>query len=100
MPKIDINIDHSLDQIVALERIKNLLKKLKEEHGDSISDLTEKWDENGSVFSFKAMGMFIEGNITVMKERVYLEAKIPLVAVPFKGMIERTITDEATKLLS
>jgi hypothetical protein len=99
MPKLEISIEHALAQIVALERIKNLLTRLKAEYGSNISELTEKWDENGSEFSFKAMGMAIEGNIIVMNNKVNLEAKIPLAAIPFKGMIEKTISNEAKKLL-
>jgi hypothetical protein len=64
-----------------------------------ISDLNESWNGDGAEFSFKAMGMTVEGIISVDKKTVNLDAKIPLAALPFKGTIENTIKEEANKLL-
>jgi hypothetical protein len=99
MPTLDVNIEHSLIQSVALERIKSLLSKLKNEYGNMISDLNESWSGTGGNFSFKAMGMLVEGIITVDSKSVHLDGKIPFAALPFKSKIEKTIIDEAGKLL-
>jgi hypothetical protein len=99
MPKINVNIEHSLSQAVALERVKGLLNKLKSEYGNMISDLKESWDGNGAEFSFRAMGMSVEGVISVGDNTFNLDGKIPLAALPFKGTIEKTILDETNKLL-
>jgi hypothetical protein len=99
MPKISINMEHSLSQAVALERLKGLLNKLKSEFGNMISDLKESWDGNGAEFSFRAMGMSVEGEISVGDNTFKLDGKIPLAALPFKSKIEKAILDETTKLL-
>jgi hypothetical protein len=82
-----------------LERIKKLLSKLKTEYGNMITDLSENWNAEGGKFSFKAMGMSVEGTIAVSSNSVSLDGKIPLAALPFKSKIEKTIIEEATKLL-
>jgi hypothetical protein len=100
MPKIYVEIKHTLEQNVALERIKGLLTKLKTEYGNMVSDLKENWNENGSEFSFKAMGMSVEGTISLVQDLVIFDGKIPLAALPFRSTIEKTIIEEANKLLN
>ncbi len=100
MPKIQVEVSHSIEQHVAVERIKGLLNKLKAEYGDMIDDLKEEWHGNRSVFSFKAMGMSVEGILQVSDNMLSLDGKIPFAALPFKGTIEKTIKEEARKLLS
>ncbi len=99
MPKIKVEESHALGQELAIQRIKGLLDQLKADHGDSITDLKESWHGSGAEFSFKAMGMKVEGTINLTDHNVCFEGKIPLAALPFKSSIERAIREEARKLL-
>jgi hypothetical protein len=99
MPRIYVEVKHALERHVALERINGLLVKLKAEYGNMISELKETWNETGSEFSFKAMGMLVEGIISVTNDLLVIDGKIPIPALPFKGTIEKTIKEEANKLL-
>ena len=99
MPSINVDVDHSLEQKIALEKVKGLLNKLKTDYGDTISDLKEEWNDSGSVFSFKAMGMSVSGTLTVTGSSVTLDGQIPFTALPFKKMIENKIKEEALELL-
>jgi hypothetical protein len=99
MPKLQVEINHSIEQHIALERIKGLMVKLKSEYGDMISDLKENWNGSGSEFSFKAKGMSVEGVLKVGKNTVSLDGKIPFAALMFKKTIEEKIREEAIKLL-
>jgi hypothetical protein len=100
MPKIHVQIEYSISQVIALERVKGLLNKLRDEYGNMISDLKEKWDGNVGTFSFRAMGMSVEGEIHVEPGLVIFDGKIPITALAFKGTIEKTIIAEANKLLN
>ncbi len=97
---MNVELNHSLKQDEALKRIKGLLNKLKNDYGSMVSELSERWNDNVAEFSFKAMGMMVEGTILVTDSVVGLDAKIPLAALPFKSTIEQKIKDEAEKLLS
>lgn len=99
MPKIQVEENHTLGQKIALERIKNLLESLKADFGQNINDLKENWNGSSGDFSFRAMGMKVEGQVMVGHDLVKLEGKIPLAALPFKSTIENTIREEIKKLL-
>ena len=99
MPVIKITIEHQLEKNDARDKIKNMLKNLKEEFNDKISNVSETWDDYSSDFSFKVFGMPIKGNLFVENSSVKLDSKIPFAAVPFKRTIESTIIKEAEKLL-
>jgi len=99
MPSVKVKIDHSLEQTEALNRIKKIFDKLKDDFKDEISDLQESWNGNNADFSFKIMGLLIKGKLSVSATDVVLNGTIPWAAVPFKGMIERKIREESEKLL-
>ena len=88
-------LEISLSKVKAYCTDEDLIQDIK----DKISDVTEKWNEYSSDFSFKVMNMPIKGNLFVENSIVKLDAQIPFAAVPFKRMIETTIRNEAEKLL-
>ncbi len=99
MPKIKVEVEHTISQETAITRIKGLLSKIKNDYQDMISDLDEQWTDNGSVFSFKVMGMKVHGNLVITPVLVSLNGDLPLVAMPFKKTIEDKIREETIKLL-
>lgn len=100
MPAIDLTVPHLLTQDEALDRIKNLLQKIKIQYPDTISNLSEEWNANSGAFSFSAMGLPITGTLTVQPAGVAITGELPFAALPFKGMIEETIRERAVKLLA
>jgi hypothetical protein len=99
MTKMTISVPHNLGAGEAQNRIKNLVGNLKKQFGGQIDDVQESWNGNRGNFSFKAMGMAVDGNILVQPDSVNLEGNLPLSAMPFKGTIERTIKDQLSSLL-
>ena len=51
-------------------------------------------------FAFKAMGMAVSGTVKVEESAVRLDAKIPMAAMMFKGMIEQQIRKELDGVLA
>ncbi len=99
MAHFDMSIPHSLSQQEALQRIQTLLTETKKEHGDKISQLTEKWSGNKGEFSFVIMGFEIAGTLTVNEKNVDLDAELPFAASLFKGKIKELINEKAGELL-
>lgn len=100
MPSMTIVIPHSLTQDEAMGRIKNLLAEVKNDYGNTVTDLQERWTEEGGEFSFRAMGLAVSGTLAVTPSEVQLKGSYPLAATPFKGKIEATIRSRAAALLA
>lgn len=100
MPKSTINVPHQLGKDEALTRIKGILVQAKAQYGDKITDLQEEWSGDGGVFSFKAMGFRISGNLHVSDANVEIKGDYPFAALPFKGTIEATLRERAERLLA
>ena len=100
MAELNMNIPHSLSQEEALTRIKKLLSKLKDEHGDKIQNVREDWEGEKGIFEFTAKGFNLSGNLHVNESSVDIKAHLPFAVSLFKGTIKRIIEEEAGKLLS
>lgn len=100
MPKSTVTVPHQLGKDEALERIKTILVKAKEQYGDRITDLQETWNDQGGTFSFRAMGFKISGSLDVTDNDVKINGDYPFAAIPFKGTIEATLRERAERLLA
>ncbi len=99
MPSINVDVKHSLDKKEATERVKSLLNELRSKYGSMVQNLSENWNEHDADFSFKAMGMAVNGSLVVDESSFKMNGKIPLTAMPFKKTIEEKIRQEAEELL-
>lgn len=100
MPKMKVSVPHNLTTDDAKQRLENFVGILKQEYGSNLDDIREDWQGNKGTFSFKAMGMSVEGNVLVEPNEVFIEGDLPIAALPFKGKIESTIKDQLKTLLS
>lgn len=100
MSKMKLRVPHNLTIDDARQRLENFIGILKQEYGSNLDNVQENWQGNQGSFSFKAMGMAVEGNISIEPGEVYLEGDLPMAAIPFKGKIESTIQDQLKTLLS
>ncbi len=99
MPKMSMTIPHQLGEQEALSRIQGMLRDVKEQYGDRITDLHEQWSGNSGDFSFKAMGFALAGKIEARESEVAINGQLPWAAKPFQGTIEATIRERAERLL-
>lgn len=100
MPKFEMAIQHKLTQEEALRRTKTILDGVKTQFADKISNLQEKWTENGGTFSFSTKGVSISGTLIVKPAVVEIFGNLPFRALPFKGKIKATIRERAEKALA
>jgi len=99
MASIDISIPHKLGATEATKRIKTLLKSIKKEYLDKVSDVEEKWKDSGGTFSFKTMGFKVFGELEVGDTSAHITGSLPFMASIFKGNIEAIIKKKARELL-
>ncbi|MFT3947075.1 MAG: polyhydroxyalkanoic acid system family protein [Agriterribacter sp.] len=100
MSSLNINIPHSLTKEEALSRIKGLLRQVKEEQANIVSNVKETWQDDKGEFSFSAMGFDLSGLIDVKDNGVDINANLPFALSLFSGKIKGVITQKATQLLS
>ncbi|MGE5401858.1 MAG: polyhydroxyalkanoic acid system family protein [Ignavibacteriales bacterium] len=100
MAKMKISVPHNLGEGEAASRVRNLVSQLKNQYGSQITDMKETWNGNKGNFSFRAMGINVDGEIFVEPSQVNLEGNLPMAALPFKGTIESTIRNKLESLLS
>lgn len=99
MASLKMNIPHELPKEEAYNRIQTLLRKVKQQFGDKISNLKEEWNGEQGRFHFSVMGFDVSGLLTVKDSQVDLDGKIPFAASFFKGKIKSVISEEANKIL-
>lgn len=100
MPKLNLSVPHKLTQDEAKNRIVKLIADSRAKFGGQVSDLKETWDGYTEHFSFRVMGMSIEGRVDVQPSEVVIDGNLPWSAAPFKGMIEAEILKHARELLA
>ena len=100
MPKISLSVPHNLGQDDAVERIKGFMPRVRDHYQGQVKDIEESWDGNTLSFGFRTMGMTIQGQIVVEQSEANVEAELPFAAIAFKGMIEKSLRDNLTKLLA
>ena len=100
MSSINLNIPHSLSQEEALNRIKGMLTKVKQEHSDRIAGVQEDWTGNTGNFQFTIQGFDLSGMIQVNPSNVEITGKLPFALSFFKGKIAQLISEKATEILA
>lgn len=99
MPSLNVSIPHHLTENDAILRMKNLFREVVSEYAGTIGDLQEEWTGNSGHVKFSAMGMPLYGTVFVTPSQVDITAELPFTAMMFKGMIESTLREKASKLL-
>lgn len=92
-------ISHNLPQDEALIRVKGMLEAMKKEAGDDLDIIEESWKDNVGTSTFKAKGMKFSGTMTVTDKALEIQGTIPLLAVLFRGIVEKEIRRRAEELL-
>jgi hypothetical protein len=99
MPRLSLEIPHSLGQDEATQRLKDKFAAALAEHRERVNDYQEQWQDHTVSFSFRTMGAKIGGVLAVEPQRVKLDLNLPLAAMLFRGVIEERIRQEVVDLL-
>ncbi len=100
-PNLRVEVAHKLSANDVLPRAKTLLEGVRGEFAGQITNLNEEWVGNECRFSFVAMGSRTTGTLIVKSDKIVVSANLPgVVAIIFKGRIEKTIRERIAKLSS
>jgi hypothetical protein len=99
MPRMSMSVPHALPQAEALSRMQAKAAAMFREYAEQLHNVQEAWTDYAYAFSFAVMGMAIQGTVLVEAAQVTVGAQVPLVALPFRGMIEKEVREQLTKLL-
>jgi hypothetical protein len=100
MPAVTVSVPHSLGTEEAVRRINASIEAAKAKHGDKLGNFDGQWTDATYRCSFSAMGVKVQGTVAVEPAAVNVRADVPLMAMMFKGMIEKAVRDEFAKLLA
>ena len=100
MPRITLEVPHSLGLEEAMRRLKDKFAAAKAEHHGHVSQLREEWRDHTLSFALQAMGMGVSGTVAVGPDQVKVDADLPFAAAFFKGAIEQRLRQEVGVLLA
>ena len=88
---VKVSSPHHSTRAEAVEKAHELLPRLLQEFGESVSDVQHSWTDDTLAFSFRYSGMTMRGNVSVTDNDVTLDASLPLMARPFEGQIASVV---------
>lgn len=97
MPKISLEIPHSLSAEEVRSRLERFTESLPK---DQVSDLEQGWNGDTLTFGFKTYGIKIAGDLTALEEKLLVNVDLPFSAMMFKGKIEEGIKKQLKRLTS
>jgi hypothetical protein len=100
MPEFKTEVLHGLGQDVAVDRLKGFVERVQDRFRDQLDKADGAWADNVLDFSLSASGISIQGKLTVDETRAHVAGRLPLLAVPLRGMIERQIAQELQSALT
>jgi hypothetical protein len=100
MPRLTLEVPHSLGLEEAMRRLKDKFAAARAEHQGRVSNLREEWRDHTLSFAFQAMGMAVSGTVAVEPAQVKMNAELPFAATFFKGAIEQRLRQEVSTLLA
>jgi len=100
VPRISISLPHALGQEQSIRRLKEGFHSLSETYKDQIHSLQEEWNGNVLSYRFTALGISVTGTVTAEPAEVTLVAELPMMAMMFKGRIEKQLREELAKMLA
>jgi hypothetical protein len=100
MPAFNAEVAHSLGQVEATNRLKDFVEQTMQRYQDQLSAADGTWNGNVLGFSLSTSGVTVKGTLTVEEDKVRVDGHLPLLALPFRGTIQKSITAELTQALA
>ena len=100
MAAIDISVPHQLGQAEARRRVEKFMENVQRDFAGYVSEVGGQWAGNQLNFHFGTGGVNITGTLKVEEDLVHVNVPLPMMAMLFKGKIEKSINEELKKLIS
>jgi predicted NBD/HSP70 family sugar kinase len=100
MPEFKSEVAHGLGREQAVDRLKKFVQQVRDQFEDQVETADGTWADNVLDFSVKAVGISISGKLTVEDTRAHVAGTLPIMAIPFRGMIEQRIAEQLETALT
>ena len=100
MANLVVAIPHVLGEEEALSRLQVRQHEVKSAYQQYLTNLEETWEGNSLRYRFSTFGINVRGTITVEPAQVVIRTELPMMAMMFKGAIEKQIREELGKVLA
>ena len=101
MPEVNVRVAHDLQREEAIERLQRYSQEMRGSFSTHVSEIEEVWTDDGqATFSFRAMGMTVSGTTIADHAQVHVSVKLPFAALPFRGMLEKEISERVQQALA
>ncbi|WP_153559262.1 polyhydroxyalkanoic acid system family protein [Roseimaritima sediminicola] len=100
MPAFKTSVPHGLSADEAKQRVDALMQTIDKKYPGMVNNLTSQWNDNRLSLAFTVYGFDIKSDLVVEDQRVDIDGKIPLAALPFKGKVQETISTKLQELLA
>ncbi len=91
MPEFKTEVAHVLGRDQAVDRLKEFVDQVQDRFQGQLDAADGAWAGHVLDFSLKASGVSISGQLIVEENRARVAGKLPLMALPLRGLIERQI---------
>ena len=99
MPKLNFDVPNPIGQEKAVSLVQKFIPLVEARFKDMVKDVQQNLNGNKLDFSFKSMGMTIQGVLTIDPEKVNVAMELPFAAMMMKGKIQSEVTTALEKLL-
>jgi hypothetical protein len=100
MPALTVNVPHQLGTEEAVRRINAAIEAAKVEHGKKLGNFDGQWSNSTYQCSVSVMSVKVQATVAVEPAVVNVRVELPLMAMMFKGVIEKRLGEELAKLLA
>lgn len=93
-----IAVPHNTTKENARRKVEERLGQLLSQFGGHAEDISHEWTGDTLAFKGKAKGLSLKGTAEVTEAAVIIDAKLPLIAMPFEGRIREAVQKEADSM--
>lgn len=93
-----IAVPHNTTKENARRKVEERLGQLLSQFGGHAEDVSHEWIGDTLEFKGKARGLSLKGTAEVTEAAVIIDAKLPLIAMPFEGRIREAVQKEADSM--
>jgi hypothetical protein len=93
-----IAVPHNTTKENARRKVEERLGQLLSQFGGHAEDVSHEWIGDTLEFKGKARGLALKGTAEVTEAAVIIDAKLPLIAMPFEGRIREAVQKEADSM--
>lgn len=96
---LEITEIHNLSQDELKFRLDAKIKHFQDNYSMYISSVSSEWEGYTGYFTFIILGTKMNAVVEILKDKVTIESKLPLIAIMHKGKIEELLRNNLKEIV-